>query len=249
VLPVEIDKVDEALLLTACTENWPESQTLDFKRELPGSDEKSKDEFLKDVCALANADGGDLVYGVAEKPRGHADDLVPIPIGTYGVDVTKLRLAQILQSGLEPRLPGVVMLPVPVESGDYVLVVRVPASFQRPHRYRIGGHTRWVVRVDTGSVELTYDQIRDAFDRRATLADQARSFRDERLTGVLSRTNGRPLRPGPRCVVHLIPFASVAGRASVDVAPLYHTGYQEFMFPDWGGADRAFNLDGPVVYP
>jgi len=248
-LAPQVSDVDEAVLTSVCADHRPESQTLDFKRELPASDDKSKQEFLKDVCAFANADGGDLVYGVQEKPAGHADHLVPISVATHSKDATKLRLAQILQTGLEPPVVGVVMQPVPLASGDYILVVRVPASFQRPHRYRSGAHTRWVVRVDTRTVDLTYDQIRDAFDRGATLAERARRFRDERLSGVLSRTNGRPLRAGPRCVVHLIPLASLAGRASVNVAPLYHNGYQEFMYPDWGGADRAFNLDGLVVFP
>lgn len=248
-LSAQLADIHEALLTSVCAEHWPESQTLDFKRTLPATDDKGRQEFLKDVCAFANASGGDLVYGVQEKPAGRADQLVPIPVATHGVDATKRRLAQILESGLEPPLPGVLMHPVPLASGDYILVVRVPASFQRPHRYWLKGYTRWVVRADTHIVDLTYEQIRDGFDRGATLAERARRFRDERLAGVVSGTTGRPLRAGPRCVVHLIPLASVAGRASVDVRPLYHNGYQEFMFRDWGGATRDFNLDGLVVYP
>jgi len=46
-----------------------------------------------------------------------------------------------------------------------------------------------------------------------------------------------------------VSLASVAGKASVDVRQLYYSGYQEFMFSDWGGATRSFNLDGLVVYP
>jgi hypothetical protein len=49
------------------TEPWhpvrAESQTLDFKFCLPGKDEPSKVEFAKDVCAFANADGGEIVFG------------------------------------------------------------------------------------------------------------------------------------------------------------------------------------------
>lgn len=128
------------------------------------------------------------------------------------------------------------MQPVPLTGSDYVLVVRVPASFQHPHRYRHNDHTRCVVRVDTRTVDLTYEQIRDAFDRGAMLSDRARRLRDERLSGVISGTTGRPLLAGLRCVVHLIPLASVANRLAVDPDPIYHQGYQEFMFSDWGGA-------------
>jgi hypothetical protein len=246
-LPIQLSGIDETMLAQACTDKWPESQTLEFKQTLPGTDDKSRHEFLKDVCALANASGGDIVYGIQEK-SGRADQPAPISTSTDPIDATKRRLSQVLESGLEPRL-DVRMHPVGFASGDYMLVVRVPASFQRPHRYKTSQHTRWVVRVDTHVVDLTYDQIRDAFDRSATLADRARRFRDERLTGVISGTTGRPLRPGPRCVVHLLPLASIAGKRSVDVRELYYGPYAQFMFPDWGGATRSFNLDGLLVYP
>jgi hypothetical protein len=248
VLPAEITKIDEALLRSVCAEHWPESQTLDFKRVLPGTDDKSRHEFLKDVCAFANASGGDLVYGIQEK-SGHAEQLVPIPIATDPVDATRRRLGQLLESGLEPRVEGVVMQPVPLAGGEYALIVRVPASFQRPHRYRTGGFTRWVVRVDTHVVDLTYEQIRDAFDRSATLAERARRFRDERLGGIASRTTGHPLRTGPLCVVQVIPLAAVAGKAPLNIRELYHQGYLDFRFSDWGSTTRAMNLDGLLVHP
>jgi hypothetical protein len=246
-LPGQLPELDEPLLSAVCTEHWPESQTLDFKDVLPGMDDRSRHEFLKDVSAFANASGGDLVYGIHEL-AGRADRLAPIAIGANPVDATKRRLSQILESGLEPRVEGVAMHAIQLANGDYVLVVRVPASFQRPHRYRMGGHTRWVVRADTHIVDLTYDQIRDAFDRTATLADRARRFRDERLSAVISGTTGRPMQAGPRCVVHLIPIASIAGKASADVRSLYNA-YQVFMFDDWGGASRSLNLDGLVIHP
>jgi hypothetical protein len=39
-LPDDIGKVDEALLRSVCTGRWPESQTLEFKRELPETSDK-----------------------------------------------------------------------------------------------------------------------------------------------------------------------------------------------------------------
>jgi hypothetical protein len=248
VLSNQLSEIDEALLDAVCDEHWSESQTLDFKRVLPDTTDKAKQEFLKDVAAFANASGGDLVYGIQDS-AGNAGQIVPIQIATDPIDPTKRRLGQILDGGLEPRVDGVTMRAVPISAGGYVLVVRVPVSFQRPHRSRSGVHWRWPVRIDTHSDELTYDQIRDSFDRSATIAERARRFRDERLTGVLSGTTGRPLRGGPRMVVHLIPLASVAGKSAADVRTLYHTGFQEFSFPDLGGATRSFNLDGLVVYP
>jgi hypothetical protein len=248
-LHAEIARIDEALLIAACGEHWAESHTLDFKRALPGTDDKSRHEFLKDVYAFANASGGDLVYGIQEQ-AGHADQIVPISTTSDPVDATRRRLGQVLEAGLEPRLEGLVMHTVTLAGGGYALVVRVPASFQRPHRYRMGAITRWVVRTDTHIVDLTYDQIREAFERTSTLADRARQFRERRVGDLLSGSNGWPLRAGPRCVVHLIPLAAMAGKATIDVRTLYTGPYQQFMFRDWNtGAGRSLNLDGLVVYP
>ena len=66
-LPIELLCIDEALLLSACSGQWLESQTLEVKQSLPGTDDKSRNEFLKDVCALANSSGGDILYGIREK--------------------------------------------------------------------------------------------------------------------------------------------------------------------------------------
>jgi Putative DNA-binding domain len=63
-----LEQIDENLLNQVCLEQWDESATLEFKAMLPQSapDDKSKQEFLKDVAALANAGGGDVVYGISE---------------------------------------------------------------------------------------------------------------------------------------------------------------------------------------
>lgn len=201
------------------------------------------------MSAPSRTQAAAILCTVSKRSRQDTAILVPISAVDYGVDLTKRRFAQILEHGLEPPLPGVVMHQIPLSGGEYVFVVRVPPSFQRPHRYWHDKHTRWVVRSGTHTVDMTYEQIRDAFDRGATLADRARRFREQRLSGIVSGTTGRPLMAGPRCVVHLIPLASMAGNICVDVRSLYYEGYQEFMFSDWGGATRDFNLDGLVVYP
>ena len=41
-----------------------ERRTLEFKRELPGNSEKDRKEFLADVTSFANAQGGDILYGI-----------------------------------------------------------------------------------------------------------------------------------------------------------------------------------------
>ena len=63
--------IDEQTLQRFCADQTPESMTLEFKQELPGRSEKDRMEFLKDVVALANAAGGDVIYGIAESTVQH----------------------------------------------------------------------------------------------------------------------------------------------------------------------------------
>lgn len=240
-----LDRIDSGLLHKLCADQCPESNTLDFKRELPGGLDKDKHELLKDVCALANTDGGDLVYGVEEK-AGVASMLIPIT--NESADAAKRRIFQVLDAGLEPRVQGVRLHHVEVEAG-YALVVRVPSSFDGPHCVRTNNNRRFVMRNGTGTTDLTFDQLRAAFDRTATLAERARRFIAARLQLIIDHKTPKPLIAGPIWVVHLVPVAGLAGRHTVDLNTLYSKDFTQFLDNDWGSGSRTFNLDGLVVHP
>src|SRR5258708_3965204 len=126
--------VDEARLRELCAQHCPESQTLEFKQTLPGLTDQAKSEFLKDVCAFANSEGGELVYGIAEK-NGEAKEVCAIT--DESADAAARRLGQITDARLEPRLVGIRPQEVTIAGGGYVLILRVPASFSGPHRYTV----------------------------------------------------------------------------------------------------------------
>lgn len=235
---------DEARLLELCRQGCPESQTLDIKRTLPTASDQDKRELLKDVCAMANADGGEIAYGIDEQ-SGVASSLAPIT--GESADAAKRRLGQVLDAGLEPRIPSLEFQDIPV-TGGYVLVARVPASFDGPHCYKVNEARRFVVRNGVYIQDMTYSQLRGAFDRTATLTERAREFREHRLALIRDRKTWRPIIAGPVCAVHLIPIAAMTGQRSIDIGALYNN-YTQYMFSFFGGASRSTNLDGLVVHP
>lgn len=132
------------------------------------------------------------------------------------------------------------------------MIVRVPPSFDAPHRYRHDHYTRFVVRNATLTSDMTYDHIRTAFDRSATLVARAQQFRIERNAAVDSGRAWPTLAPGPIAIVHLIPLAAMLGRQSVDVGSLHDGNYRAYaqQEPSWGNlTTRKLNLDGLLVYP
>lgn len=259
-LPLSLATIDEAVLRQLCESECPESQTLEFKRELPGKQDqdksepdKKKIELCKDVVAFANADGGHFVYGIQEK-AGVANDIVPITT-TESADAAERRIRHVLDARIEPKIHGLTFHKVEV-AGGYVLILRVPASYDGPHGIRISKNKnnnnqwwRFVMRNGTMISEMSYDQIRGAFDRTATLAEQARRFIATRRELIAKGETPVPLKAGPQLVVHLVPIAGLAGRMTVDLMPIYKNGMHEFTGPFWrNGFSSTFNFDGLVIH-
>ncbi len=194
---------------------------------------------------MANSSGGDLVYGIDELDNG---GLTLAPIAGESVDAATRRLGQVLDSGIEPRLVGVRMMEVRLREG-YALIVRVAPSFNGPHRFNMNGHTKFVSRTGTHTSELSYEQLRAAFDRTATLSERARVFCANRLELISEGKSPIPLISGPVCVLQAVPVTSMSSDFAVDVAALYRGGFERFMRPGWGGASRSLNLDGLLVFP
>lgn len=245
-LPTTLDQVTAELLRKLCEEGCPESDTLDFKRDLPGGSDKDKHELLKDVSSLANTNGGDLVYGIDEHD-GSAAELTPLQ--GESADAAKRRISQVLDAGVEPRIQGIKFHHVSAGEG-YVLIIRVPSSFDGPHCVRTNQNRRFFMRNGTSTSDLTFDQLRAAFDRTATLAEQARRFITERLRLIISKQTPKPMSEGPLCVIHFVPVAGLSGRHKVDIHTLHKSDFRRFAdHKSWDGCSRTLNLDGLVVHP
>jgi len=239
VIAANLDEVSEARLTELIGAS--ESLTLEFKRELPQARvDQAKVELLKDVCAMANAAGGDILYGMEERD-GTAAALVPLQ---EPFDAAERRMRQVLDA-IEPRLDGLRFREVALAAGGYAMVLRVPASYSGPHRFL----SRFVLRDGTRNLDMTYDQLRTAFDRSASLAARALAFRDERIARIERNEGFRDFEPGPLMVVHVLPLEGMSGRKVADLSFLYKDFVSFASNQRWGGASRAWNLDGVTVFP
>lgn len=238
-LTSNINDIYESLLQEVCAQHWQESQTLDFKRAFPGGTDREKSEALKDVCSFANADGGDLVYGITDID-GKADSISPVP--KEGFDAIQRRLLQSIDSSIEPRISGIQARICEV-AGGYVYVLRIPASVNGPHRFSVGGNQRFVMRNKTHTVDMSIDQLREAFGAASTQYEKLKAFRAQRIADIAARVNTYPLRPGPVLVVHLLPIASFARKTLVDIAAVRSVA-GTFALDNWSGVRFHPNLDG-----
>src|SRR2546428_11579317 len=88
----------------------PETLHLDYKRELTLGDKESKKEFLRDLTAFANAEGGTINYGVAEE-RDAAGKQTGVAKRIHGFSVSNpyavvQLIDQLFKNGINARLPS-----------------------------------------------------------------------------------------------------------------------------------------------
>lgn len=138
-----------------------ESVHLEFKdtRAIGRSDAK-KDGLSKCISALANADGGDVVFGVRELNGGGFE----IDEGVDRSEFDQQWLDNVLGSIIRPKIPELVTHPVPrPKSVDRVTyVVQVPRSHLAPHMAR---DHRYYRRRNVKSEPMEEYEVREMYRR------------------------------------------------------------------------------------
>lgn len=164
----ESEDLNFEMIERAVTSGVREDQRLDWKKAAyQGA--KARDEFAKDVAALANSQGGLIVIGVAEqRGTGAAESIHVFAAADDGLERT---MRSWLHNAVTPMVPAVGFHAlVRDDENDGVLVVSVPPSSVAPHLvgsdrsvgfpYRVGTQTMWMREPD---IERAY---RERFDRR-----------------------------------------------------------------------------------
>ena len=142
-------------------ERTQETARLEFKRELPPS--SKNDDIAKDIASFANADGGTIIYGIAEDGSA-ASEIIPMLF--KGI---RERLVQVARTSLdEPLNVDAWEIPSRESPESGVVVVNVPQSHRRPHVF---GGSVWG-RTATGNTTLTRRQVGELFARSDGFASE-----------------------------------------------------------------------------
>lgn len=203
---LRLEAIDEKALRGLVDAAAPESQHLEFKED--GFQTHRTERLPKSVAAMANAGGGDIVLGMATR-RADAD-AAPVPdlVGLDGnPDALLNALRQTAQAQIDPVVLGLDMRAVPLGSGRFAVVVRVPASLDAPHQQR--SNMRFPLRLGAVTVDATVDQLRTIFGARAAIEREIAAFVAARRKAL---TDARP-----KLIVHLVPYAAFAQRPRIDL--------------------------------
>ena len=129
----------ESLLKDLLKQN-EETVILEFKREIKLGNDKEKNEFAKDVSALANTRGGNIVLGKEDPKQGGL--VVGIDRKTYDCE----QMQQVISSRCYPPVKFDAEL-IQLENKWFALLT-IPVSSMKPHEI-VGSREVWVRRGNT----------------------------------------------------------------------------------------------------
>lgn len=202
-----LDKISLKTLEQLIADGVRENRSLDYKREL----HERPEHLLDDVCAFANTDGGDLVFGMSES-EGTPQCFSPLLIDN--VDDELLRLQNIIINGLEPKIYGVRLISVEQDDKVKAIIARIPQSWSRPHRVIKSG--KFKIRHESRNDDMDITELRAAFHLSSSIPERMRKYRKERVFDIFAREAPQQLSPGIEVVVHAIPISAFIGAGMND---------------------------------
>jgi hypothetical protein len=233
-----------------------EHKHLDYKAELYSNNDAGQKDFLIDVCAFANAEGGILLIGVPElrdpahgQPTG-APDLGGLEgIITSNPESLLISYDSRVVSGIEERL-SLETHPIRLKNGKHVLAIRIPNSLTKPHCVRRDDKRYFPSRRDRHIYYMDVQEIKEVVMRTASRQEQAEQVLLKALKEVDVKTDqpylilGTIPVFGQSFLVDLREQAIVMAMQGFDVAGVASFGNCDFSFD---GLERRTAKDDAVV--
>ena len=237
---INIEEISEQDLLELIDTAIPEGIRIEYKLTTYGKTDKDKKELLKDVTAFANTHGGHLIIGMDEN-EGIAISLK----GLERIDVDKeiCRIEQLLRTGIEPKIIGIKIISIPLTNGNKAIVIRVPRSWNLPHRVCAQNSNRFWIRNTVGVHEASMDELQNLFVFKSDLLNKILDFRMVRIKIITDGKVLRPLFDNGRLIVHIVPLSAFSSQESVDLESVsnIHTYFEPI---GTNGMSPRFNFDG-----
>ncbi|MBK3660544.1 ATP-binding protein [Bradyrhizobium diazoefficiens] len=223
----------------------PERRDIEYKANVYGGQDKDLSEFLADVSSFANTAGGDIIIGMTEQAG------LPTALSALQIDADAevLRLEASARTGLQPQIFGFAVQAVPITGGGHVLVLRIPRSYNQPHRVVRKGSNRFWARSSAGKYEPNVDELRGLFTRAPQLADRIRNFRFDRIAKIVGGDTPVPLMGSRPLVLHVAPLSAFDGSQSfrLDINQAPQQLFTAFSPIGGQAGDFRINIDGCLV--
>jgi hypothetical protein len=235
-LPIRFEDISADNVLRLVEDKISERKILEYKQVLNIGGQEERAEFLADISSFANASGGDILFGIADerdeggRPTGIPKEILPIRIANPSAECA--RIEQMIESGIEPRIPVVQIKAIEIPDRGSIIVARISKSWIAPHMVSYANRTHFYSRNNTGKMQLDVQQIGAAFALQRGLGERLRDWKSERIARAIAGEG--PIRmEGSQVLLH---FAS-APALMADAVGLPRV----FDTKSWGDAKKLIS--------
>lgn len=252
--PYEIpDKIDEAFVQGLVDRKQPENMHFEFKQQLGDiTAAQTKRRLVERASALANEEGGFLIYGIREgenEDKGKAVEITGINC-PQNDDVIRNAIENVIRSWVNPALVGVDVLVISMNSEKRVLVLNVPKRKSLPHQVIKGGPKRIYRRHSGGIYEPDVEELAQLFSRSTAttvgsknITNLVNHFREKRFEAIRSNDTPVVVKPGPRLVLHVIPACTIIAEQDLDLNSIRDVVYPKYWYCEFTSDGLSLNQD------
>lgn len=222
------------------TGNIKESISLEYKASpaIDKGDDAKKLEMARDVAAFANADGGQIVYGMREQDHAPAG----LDGGVHGKVYPTIWFEQVLQQHITPSIQGLRIRHISLDDQMVAVVIDIPATKSDPHQVSDGKYYR---RHNFNKLTMEHYEVRDYF-RRSVAPDLCVDFFFDQQATTFTLLCGRNDEQIPTGITPLV--SNLSNQPALYAAvTLFVDG--RLQIAGHGGYDRNFDgvKDGEKV--
>lgn len=248
-LNIDINQISLQDLERLVTDEIAESKTVEYKENLNLSTGDCRKEFLADLSAFSNTQGGDILFGVRES-AGIAAEILGIEIND--TDQRKQQVENLIRDGISPRIPYEINF-INIEDNNYVIFIRLKPSLNNPHRVIFSSHDKFYKRNSSGKYPMDLDELRDSFLSSSSTVEKIRNYRTNRIYEVASGNTPVPLIDTEHLfMIHIIPDPNINSSHNLDSDTMKRFKEGDLMGRlrpiNAGGWSPRINMDGVVAY-
>jgi len=250
ILGVRADKLTENDIKRLIDNQIQENKSLDYKKELHISKDAEKKEFLFDISAMYNTDGGCIVYGIEEE-KDSKNQNTGKPSRITGIEINnsdKLiqQIEDVVKNCTDPSINNLILNEISIETFK-ILVIGIPKGLGLPSMVTFNGSNKFFRRRISGKYAVDVYELNQMFMQNQVLSEKAKSFRKERIQNVLSQNSIPNLNIQNSMFIHIIPFgfldyqildfSMVKDSLTTKMKPIYSSGW-----------NSMYNIDGFATF-
>lgn len=246
-LSKKVDALTESDIQNLIESQVAESRLLDYKKVLKVGSDKDRKEFLYDISAMYNTDGGCIIYGIeeAKDDNGHNTG-TPFQIDGINIE-NEDKLVQSLESTIEgntdPKI-GPLLFKVLDMNERKVLVIGIPKRLGPPSMITFKQSNKFYCRRNSGKYLADTRELRNMFVQDQLIRDKIQQFREERTAKVISRHAFPNLETTSSFFIQIVPYSLLENQI-VDFQS-HENVLIKYMRPMYseGGYSTMYNLYG-----